>query len=220
MSLSPLCLALDYRFRDPELLETALTHRSSAGNANNERLEFLGDALLNCIIAVAVYERYPQASEGDLSRLRASLVKGDTLAGIASELELGAHLHLGGGEMKSGGHRRHSILADALEAVLGAVFLDSDFATCRQLILRLYEPRLAALPPVTELKDPKTRLQEMLQARQRPLPVYQVLAVSGEPHVQRFTIECTVEGLSTVAEGGSRRKAEQAAARKMLEQVR
>jgi ribonuclease III len=220
VSLSPLCRALDYRFRNPELLETALTHRSSAGSANNERLEFLGDALLNCVIALAVFERYPQASEGDLSRLRASLVKGDTLAGIAGELELGSYLHLGGGEMKSGGYRRHSILADALEAVFGAVYLDSDFATCRLLILRLFDLRLASLPPVTELKDPKTRLQEYLQSRQRPLPAYHVRAIGGEPHAQRFTIECAVEGLSTVAEGSSRRKAEQAAASEMLERIR
>lgn len=220
MKSSALCRALGHRFRDPELLETALTHRSSAGQPNNERLEFLGDALLNCVIALALYERYPQASEGDLSRLRATLVKGDTLAGIAGELELGSHLRLGGGELKSGGYRRHSILADALEAVFGAVYLDSDFATCRQLILNLYEPRLAALPPVSELKDPKTRLQEYLQARQRALPVYNVLAVHGEPHAQRFTIECTVEDLTTVAEDSSRRKAEQTAASAMLKRMR
>lgn len=197
-----------------------MTHRSSAGQPNNERLEFLGDALLNCVVALTLYERYPQASEGDLSRLRATLVKGDTLAGIAGELELGSCLHLGDGELKSGGYRRHSILADALEAVFGAVYLDSDFDTCRQRILHLYEPRLAALPPVSELKDPKTRLQEQLQAQQRSLPVYSVLAVDGEPHAQRFTIECTVEDLTTVAEGSSRRKAEQTAAREMLERIR
>lgn len=211
---------LGYCFRDPALLETALTHRSSAGQPNNERLEFIGDALLNCVIALTLYERYPQASEGDLSRLRATLVKGDTLAGIAGELELGRHLHLGGGELKSGGYRRHSILADALEAVFGAIYLDSDFATCRRLILELYEPRLVALPPVSELKDPKTRLQEYLQAQQRPLPVYNVLEVRGEAHARCFTIECTVEDLITVAEGSSRRKAEQTAAHEMLERIR
>ncbi len=219
MNLSDFGRLLGYRFHDPELLRTALTHRSAAGGVNNERLEFLGDAVLNFVIAVAVYERYPQASEGDLSRLRSVLVKGDTLASVARELSLGDSLNLGGGELKSGGYRRQSILADALEAVLGAVYLDSDFASCQQLILRLYQDRLLALPPLTELKDPKTRLQEYLQARQRPLPVYRLVATRGEPHAQCFTIECMTDVVTTRAEGGSRRKAEQEAARKALEQL-
>lgn len=219
MSLTTLSAVLDYDFHEPTLLGKALTHRSAAGGANNERLEFLGDSLLNCIMAEAVYQRYPRADEGDLSRLRATLVKGDTLAGIARELGLGDHLRLGGGELKSGGYRRTSILADALEAIFAAVYLDSDFETCRALILRLYRERLAALPPVSELKDPKTRLQEYLQAQQQPLPIYQVRDVAGEPHAQQFTIECTVGGVTTVGEGSSRRKAEQEAARKALAQI-
>lgn len=219
MSLDRFCTTLGHRFRTDELLVTALTHRSAAGSASNERLEFLGDALLSMVIAEVLYRRYPRADEGELSRLRATLVKGDTLAGIARELQLGDYLRLGEGELKSGGYRRTSILADALEAVFAAVYLDSDLAACRRLILKLYRQRLEALPPVAELKDPKTRLQERLQASQRPLPVYQVLAISGAPHERRFTIECRLDDLRVVAEGSSRRKAEQEAARKALEQL-
>ena len=210
---------LGYRFRNPELLHAALTHRSMAGAPNNERLEFLGDALLNGIVAEALYHRCPQASEGDLSRLRATLVRGDTLARIARELDLGEQLRLGSGELKSGGFRRASILADALEALVAAVYLDSDFASCRSLVLHLFESRLDALPPVEQLKDPKTRLQEYLQARQRSLPVYTLRTVTGEAHARRFTIECSLEEVTTVAEGSSRRKAEQEAARKALDRL-
>ena len=210
---------LGYIFNDSRLLVTALTHRSAAG-VNNERLEFLGDSILNFAIAEVLYERYPKAKEGELSRLRASLVKGETLARIARQLKLGDYLNLGGGELKSGGFRRSSILADALEALLAAVYLDSDFVTCKRLIRRLFESQLAGLPPVKELKDPKTRLQEMLQAQQRALPVYDVLAVSGEAHAQQFTVRCTVDAeLTTTAEGSSRRKAEQEAARLALRQL-
>lgn len=214
--LAALGRVLDYQFRDSALLKTALTHRSAAAS-NNERLEFLGDSILNFVIAEALFERYPKAREGDLSRLRASLVKGDTLAEIARLLHLGDYLHLGGGELKSGGFRRPSILADALEAIFGAVYLDSDFATCRALILHVYQDRLADLPPAGELKDPKTRLQEILQAQGQPLPVYNVIEVSGAAHEQHFTIECTLDDeRSTVADGSSRRQAEQAAAQKAL----
>ncbi len=219
MTPDHLCQTLGYHFRSGQLLSTALTHRSAAGVANNERFEFLGDAMLNMVIAEALFQRYPRADEGDLSRLRATLVKGETLASIARELDLGTYLHLGEGELKSGGFRRNSILADAVEAVLAAVYLDSDFLTCRQLILDLFRQRLDALPPVAELKDPKTRLQERLQADQKPLPVYQVMAVSGAPHQRCFTIECRLDGFSIVAEGSSRRKAEQEAARKALERL-
>lgn len=219
MKLEHLCEILGHHFQSEQLLIAALTHRSAPGAVNNERLEFLGDALLNLVVAEALFQRYPQADEGDLSRLRATLVKGDTLAGIARELDLGLYLRLGEGELKSGGHRRGSILADAMEALLAAVYLDSDFTTCRRLIQDLYRERLDALPPVAELKDPKTRLQERLQAEQQPLPVYQVLAVSGAPHQRQFTIECRLGQLSIVAEGSSRRKAEQEAARKALEQL-
>lgn len=210
---------LHYSFTDPRLLEAALTHRSFSGSRNNERLEFLGDAMLNASIAQALYLTYPKASEGELSRLRATLVKGETLASIAAELGLGDHLHLGIGEMKSGGYRRTSILADALEAVLAAVYLDSDFDTCQTLIQRLFASRFASLPPVDELKDPKTRLQEYLQARQQPLPVYTVQSMAGEPHERCFVIECVIGDIVTCASGSSRRKAEQEAARKALEHI-
>ena len=217
--IDTLCRRLGYTFTDDALLRTALTHRSAAG-ANNERLEFLGDSILNFVIAEALFEHYPKAREGELSRLRASLVKGDTLADAARAIELGDYLNLGSGELKSGGFRRDSILADALEALLAAVYLDSDFATCRALIRRLFGQHLAALPAADQLKDPKTRLQEALQARQQALPVYDVLAVSGEPHDQKFTVRCTIDnGLVTVAEGASRRKAEQEAARQALRQL-
>ena len=210
---------LGYTFNNSSLLTTALTHRSAAG-INNERLEFLGDSILNLVIAEALYERYPKAKEGELSRLRASLVKGDTLANTARRLGLGDYLRLGGGELKSGGFRRSSILADALEAILAAVYLDSDFTTCRRLIRSLFEDQLASLPSVRELKDPKTRLQEILQSQQRALPIYDVVSVSGEAHAQHFTVRCTVDSeLVTTAQGSSRRKAEQEAARLALRQM-
>lgn len=199
-------------------MEEALTHRSASAH-NNERLEFLGDALLNLIIAEYLFQRYPKAAEGELSRLRASLVKGETLADLARELKLGDWLRMGPGELKSGGYRRESILSDALEAVIGAVYLDGGFGACRDLVLRLYEDWLARLSSASELKDPKTRLQEYLQARQRPLPVYNVLEIHGEPHAQSFTVECVVVDLRTIAVGSSRRKAEQEAARLLLEQM-
>lgn len=214
-----LCAALGYKFQRPGGLEEALTHRSASAH-NNERLEFLGDALLNLIIAEYLFQHYPKASEGELSRLRASLVKGETLADLARDLRLGDWLRMGPGELKSGGYRRESILSDTLEAIIGAVYLDGGFVACRDLVLRLYQDGLARLPNASELKDPKTRLQEYLQARQRPLPVYNVLEIRGEPHAQSFTVECVVvELLRTIAIGNSRRKAEQEAARLLLEQI-
>ncbi|PIE83019.1 MAG: ribonuclease III [Candidatus Contendobacter odensis] len=209
---------LGYTFHQAELLEEALTHRSFSAN-NNERLEFLGDALLGVVMAEYLYQQYPDASEGDLSRLRASLVKGETLAGLARDLSLGQYLHLGLGEIKSGGGRRSSILSDAMEAVIGAVYLDSGFDACHGFILRLYQKQLAQLDNASTLKDPKTRLQEHLQAQQKSLPVYSVLDVHGEPHTQQFTVECIVENYQTVAVGSNRRKAEQEAARQMLEHM-
>jgi ribonuclease-3 len=215
-SVNRLSRHLGYTFHQQQLLEEALTHRSAPGR-NNERLEFLGDSILNLVIAAELFEAYPDAKEGELSRLRANLVRGETLAQLARELELGDRLRLGSGELKSGGFRRDSILADTLEAVFGAVYLDGGFENCRQLILRLYEKHLHKLPATDELKDPKTRLQEYLQARQRALPVYTVLAVSGEAHAQSFTVECSINNsLRTVAAGTSRRRAEQEAARKAL----
>jgi len=216
--LSRLSAALGHTFRQPELLEEALTHRSASPH-NNERLEFLGDALLNLIVAEYVFQHYPKASEGELSRLRSSLVKGETLAELARGLRVGDWLRLGLGELKSGGFRRESILSDTLEAIFGAVYLDSGLDACRDLILRLYRDCLTRLADASDLKDPKTRLQECLQARQQPLPIYNVLEIGGEPHAQSFTVECTAAELRAVAAGSSRRKAEQEAARRLLEQM-
>ena len=217
-STARLCGTLGYQFQHPERLEEALTHRSASAH-NNERLEFLGDALLNLIIAEYLFQHYPKASEGELSRLRASLVKGETLADLARSLKLGDWLRMGPGELKSGGYRRESILSDALEAVIGAVYRDGGFDACCALVLRLYQDWLARLPSASELKDPKTRLQEYLQARQQALPVYNVLEIHGEPHAQRFTVECVVAEQRAVAVGNSRRKAEQEAARLLLEKL-
>lgn len=197
-----------------------MTHRS-AGTPDNERLEFLGDALLNSVIAIELYARRPDAPEGELSRLRASLVRGETLAEIGRELGIGEALHLGEGERKSGVHRRASIIADAVEALLGAVFLDSDFATVRALIVRLFAERLADLPSADELKDPKTRLQEYLQRHQRTPPDYEVVEIAGADHARRFTVRCRVADLDVerTATGTSRRKAEQQAASACLEDL-
>lgn len=212
--------ALGREFDNPALLREALTHRS-AGAANNERLEFLGDALLNSIIAIELFRRQPQAPEGELSRLRAALVRGETLAGIARELDVGAALVMGEGERKSGGHRRESILADAVEALVGAVFLDSDFETVRALVLDLFAGRLEDLPSADELKDPKTRLQEFLQSRRYAPPDYEVVDVSGADHAQRFTVRCRIAALDCEqqATATSRRKAEQRAARACLDSL-
>jgi ribonuclease III len=215
--LAGLCRRLGYQFTQATLLEDALTHRS-AGSRNNERLEFLGDAILNFTIAAELYQRFDHADEGELSRLRASLVNAQALAKLSRELNLGECLTLGSGELKSGGYRRESILADALEAVFGAVYLDSGFEACRNLILRLYRDTFTGLPALADLKDPKTQLQEFLQSRKRPLPSYQVIEVSGESHAQTFIVECSAEGLPapTRGQGSSRRKAEQEAASNAL----
>ena len=204
-------------FTQPELCHAALTHRS-AGADHNERLEFLGDSVLNCAVARLLYDAHAPADEGALSRLRATLVSGETLAQIAGELGLGDHLRLGPGELKSGGFRRASILADALEALLGAIFLDSGFDAAAAAVTRIMGPRLAALPAADSLKDPKTRLQEALQAHGLALPVYTLTAVAGDPHLQSFTVACEVPvfGIAAVGEGGSRRRAEQLAAAKLL----
>lgn len=207
---------IGYQFSDPELLQQALTHRS-VGKYNNERLEFLGDSILNFVIAEALFEKFPDNSEGDLSRLRASLVKGEKLADLATGIRLSECLVLGAGEMKSGGYRRSSILADTMEAIIGAAYLDSDFARCKNLVLDIYQPSLSAIPSITnteDLKDPKTRLQEYLQSRKLPVPEYHLDEVTGESHNQRFTISCHVSCLekSTTGKGSSRRKAEQESA--------
>jgi ribonuclease III len=210
--------SLGHVFAQPALCHAALTHRS-AGADHNERLEFLGDAILNCSVARLLYDAHPEADEGALSRLRATLVSGETLAQIAGELGLGEHLRLGLGELKTGGFRRASILADALEALLGAVFLDSGFDAGAAAVARIIGPRLSDLPAADKLKDPKTRLQEALQAHGLALPVYTLTAVAGDPHLQTFTVTCQVPvlGMSAVGEGASRRRAEQLAAAKLLE---
>lgn len=219
--LSTLIGRLDYSFNDANLLDEALTHRS-VGSRNNERLEFLGDGILNFVIADALFRQRPDLREGDLSRLRASLVNGNTLAEIARDLNLGDCIKLGAGELKSGGFRRSSILADAVESILGAVYCDSGFDACQTLILKLFEDKLANLPDIDSLKDPKTRLQELLQSRRLSIPIYDVLSVSGKAHAQVFTVRCSIDEIDCVtrAEGGSRRKAEQLAAEAAYQQVK
>ncbi|MGR6034760.1 MAG: ribonuclease III [Candidatus Nitrosoglobus sp.] len=215
--LKQLIQKLGYCFADPALLLRAMTHRSAA-KENNERLEFLGDSILNFLIADFLYGRFPRAQEGKLSRIRATLVKGETLAELARELEIGNHLILGPGELKSGGYRRTSILADAFEAVIGAVYLDGGLEVCRKLVASLYHDRLESLTSEVPLKDPKTRLQEYLQARQLPLPDYQINAVDGESHDRIFQVQCVISDLSSgIGTGRSRRKAEQSAATQVLE---
>ena len=202
-----------YRFSTPSLLQQALTHRS-AGSANYERLEFLGDSILNTVVSIRLFELYPDAPEGDLSRMRARIVRGKTLSDIATRVALGKSLVLGEGEMKSGGFRRASILADALEAVLGAIYLDGGFEACREVIVALCDPLIKSLPAAESLKDPKTRLQEWSQAKGLPLPHYQLEREVGADHAKVFHVRCVVEsqGSDIVATGTGRRQAEQAAA--------
>jgi ribonuclease-3 len=206
--------------RDPALLAAALTHRS-ASSRNNERLEFLGDAVLNMVVAEQLYRLYPEATEGDLSRLRARVVSADPLAEVAQRIGLGERLLLGSGELKSGGFRRQSIVADALEALIGALYLDGGLEVARAAVLRLLAERIASAPDAGSLKDAKTRLQEYLQSRALPLPSYTVESVAGEPHAQHFRVQCRVESLgrSAPGEGSSRRRAEQEAAQRVLEQL-
>jgi len=210
-----------YGFSRPELLAQALTHRSF-GAPHNERLEFLGDGVLNCVVAAELFERFPDLPEGDLSRMRAHLVRQEALHQLAQDLGLGEYLRLGEGEMRSGGTSRPSILADALEAVVGAAFLDGGFAAARETVRRLYEPLLKDLDPRSLGKDPKTLLQELLQARRIPLPQYSVLATRGAAHQQNFEVECLIPQLSvrTTGSGSSRRNAEQEAAMRAFEQIR
>lgn len=208
-----LAAKLGYAPRDRALLVVALTHRSADG-PNNERLEFLGDSVLNLLLSERLYREFPLASEGDLSRLRARLVSEEPLAEIASTMQLGEFLSLGSGELKTGGFRRQSILADAFEALCGALYLDGGLEAVRTTIGPLFESRIQALPEPSTLKDAKTRLQEHLQANGRPLPLYTVKRTSGEPHAQTFLVSCSVPhaSLETEGEGPSRRRAEQVAA--------
>ena len=210
---------LGYRFRDESLVLLALTHRSK-GAHNNERLEFLGDSILNFVIADDLYRRFGQAKEGKLSRLRARVVKGQTLADVAREFELGDFLLLGSGELKSGGHRRDSILADTVEALIGAIYLDTGLEAARERILSWFASRLDELSLEDPIKDPKTRLQEYQQGRHMSLPRYQVVAVDGPSNEQVFTVECRIPDLPpVVADGASRRAAEQLAAQKLLTEL-
>lgn len=212
--------SLDYQFNDVGLLEQSLTHRSAPGD-NNERLEFLGDAVLDFVVSELVFRAYPLAAEGDLSRLRSSMVKDATLAQVATDLGLGEHLILGSGERKTGGHRRESILADALEAIFGAVYLDTGFDAARTVIERAFGDRLENFPDIDELRDPKTRLQEWLQARQMGLPNYELVKVTGQAHRQTFEVSCSATGveITTTGSGTTRRNAEQQSAASMLAQL-
>ena len=211
---------ITHRFRSPELLQQALRHRS-AGSPHNERLEFLGDALVNLVVAEALFERWPKADEGTLTRARAALVRESALACIARELQLGDRIELGPGELKSGGERRDSILADALEAVVGAIHLDAGFETCRAVVLPWFEPMLAELPVGKVQKDPKTRLQEWLQGRQLPRPDYRLVETRGDDHARVFRVSCETRdpALAEEAEAGSLRAAEQAAAERLLSRL-
>ena len=209
--------ALGYTFSRPDLLTQALTHRSY-GALNNERLEFLGDSVLNCSVARALYDAFPDLPEGSLSRLRANLVRQETLAEIAATLRLGDSLRLGEGELKSGGFRRPSILADALESLIGAIFIDAGFGPASAAVRRLLAPHIAAIDPQASGKDAKTSLQEWLQGRREPLPEYRLLATEGQAHEQEFVVECRLKDERHVSQGRgkSRRAAEQEAAQAML----
>ncbi|MCX7089228.1 MAG: ribonuclease III [Methylococcales bacterium] len=213
-----LCNQLGLQFNNPELFVMALTHRSK-GAKNNERLEFLGDAVLGFVIAQKLTELFPDASEGELSRLRASLVNQTSLASIARDHQLGDYLLLGSGELKSGGYRRDSILSDALESIMGALLKDQGIMVCQTWILRLFEEKLAQLTLENWSKDPKTLLQELMQAKQQELPEYRLLSMSGLAHQQTFKVECKVKLLNetTVSTGISRKRAEQASAEQMLQ---
>lgn len=207
-----------HQFQKQDVLRQALTHRSSS-SSHNERLEFLGDSILGLVIAEALFKQFPKVAEGDLSRMRAAIVCGRSLAKLGKKMGLGDFLSLGQGELKSGGYRRESILADAVEAIIGAIYLDSDMDTVREVILKWFEPQLDDIKPGASQKDPKTRLQEWLQARQQPLPEYDVIATQGQAHNQQFTVHCVIEGQQEpfIGSGTSRRKAEQAAATSALE---
>lgn len=220
-ALEALQSQLNYQFNDNTLLEQALTHRSAKG-AHNERLEFLGDSILGFVIAAKLFELFPNADEGQMTRLRAKLVKEKTLAEVANELSLGDLLSLGGGELKSGGYRRASILSDAFEALLGAIYLDSGVEFVNQVIDSLYQSRYQKLSLSMAEKDPKTQLQEWLQGRQMSLPEYEVTRSLGQDHNRTYWVQCSVAGadLSTEGQGSSRRKAEQSAAQKMMEQIK
>lgn len=209
---------IPYTFNDPELLALALSHRS-VGQINNERLEFLGDAILDFVVSASLFDLRSDNNEGDLSRLRARVVRGSTLTKLATHLKLGDYIKLGGGEQKSGGFKRDSILADTLEAIFGAIYLDGGFEPCEKVIQHICDPVIALLPDAEELKDPKTRLQEWLQGYGHSLPEYSLLSETGPPHKKHFVVQCYAEavGIKVTGKGGSRQKAEQAAATAALD---
>ena len=211
---------LNYRFENRELLQQSLTHRS-AGNPHNERLEYLGDSILGFIMARYLYDKFPELPEGKLTRMRSSLVKGETLAGIAREMQLGEVIRLGPGEMKSGGFSRDSILSDAVEAVIGALYLEAGIEKTEEMVLMWFESRLTVLDPDYHPKDNKTRLQEYMQGKRLPLPEYQVIQITGKSHNQRFFVSCKIQELDVPVEGEgtSRRKAEQDAAQKVIRKL-
>ncbi len=218
--ISRLVRALGHAFKNEALLRDALTHRSVGAN-NNERLEFLGDSILSFVITAELYHRFPGCDEGELSRYRARLVKGETLAAAARAYHLGDYLRLGPGEMKSGGFERDSILANAVEAIIGAIYLDSGLEDARRFVLNALQHQLDIIATSGSTKDPKTQLQELMQGQRLPLPEYNVVTVAGEAHAQTFTVTCRVPGFAepTVGTGSSRRKAEQDAAQKALDQL-
>jgi len=221
VNLEKVQIILDYQFKQPDLLEQALTHRSYSADKNNERLEFLGDSVLSLVITQHIYQRQPEADEGELSRIRSSLVKQEALARVARDIGLGGYIYLGGGELKSGGFRRSSILSDTLEAIIGAIYLDGGFGSAKNTILFLYRDYLLTLPDTDTLKDAKTRLQEYLQSRQLGLPEYKVIKTVGKSHDQVFTVTCSIVSmlLENSGQGSSRKKAEQDAARRTLDQI-
>ncbi|QIM62766.1 ribonuclease III [Pasteurellaceae bacterium Orientalotternb1] len=220
MQLERLQRTLGYQFTNLDYLKQALTHRSAASQ-NNERLEFLGDSILNFAIGKALYEKFPKANEGELSRMRAALVKEQTLAIVARQFELGEHLKLGAGELKSGGHRRESILSDCVEAIIAAIYLDAGIDQAQERVYHWYETLLSEMKPGEAQKDPKTRLQEFLQARKMNLPDYQVIDIKGEAHNQTFKVSCKIAKVDDVfiGTGTSRRKAEQHAAEQVIEKL-
>ena len=221
LGLEKLARKLGHRFGDFSVLAEALTHRSVSAGRNNERLEFLGDSILNCIVSDELYRRFPEASEGQLTRLRATLVKGDTLAEMSVELDICDYLRLGVGELKSGGMHRPSILADALEAIIAAIYLDGGMEACSGQVLKWFEKRLDFISLDKIKKDPKTQLQEYLQSQKIALPDYEIVAISGEAHQQIFSVNCSINDIKLVTNGSgvSRRKAEQEAAELALQQL-
>ena len=210
--------SIGYEFKANELIQLALTHRSVSGSHNNERLEFLGDSVLNFIVGEALYQKFPDAKEGQLSRLRASLVKGETLAELGQQFNLNEFIQVGPGELKSGGKKRNSTLADAVEAIIGAIYLESGFEVCQSVVTEWFKSRINKLSLTDTVKDNKTRLQEMLQARKLALPTYNIVSIEGKSHCQSFKVEAVIDGIQETfkGEGTSRRHAEQQAAGKAL----